>query len=451
MTKVLTLLLAAMMLLPASTPTISNDPPDVELVAPYYIVVDADDPSIVLYERDPDGKCIPASTMKIMTCILTIENVKDYTELVEVTKKAATLKDSNSLMGMFAGEHLTVDQLLHGLMMVSGNDCALLLANYVAGDVEKFAELANAKAAELGMVNSHFLNASGAYRGGQYSTARDMAILTAYALKNDKFRELIATKEYTIEPNDVRKRPDTLVNSNRLISDDPATSEVYTDLCIGGKTGSTVTGGKCLVAVGELDGARIVVVQIGAEDLQSYDVHRRMPKLFANAKYLIEYTLNNDYVPVSPTSLGFEYHDDVTPDGLATSFPVSAKFAEDAVHRLPKAMAEALEKDPSKMEVVTEMNDDLASAKAGDVVGTISCSYEGRALFSGDLVADTDAVPTPTPTIEPAAVTPAPAAEEAPAELLSHASIGFYLFAGLSVLLTGSLIVLIVLNLKKRR
>jgi D-alanyl-D-alanine carboxypeptidase len=182
MTKVLTLLLAAMMLLPASTPTISNDPPDVELVAPYYIVVDADDPSIVFYERDPDGKCIPASTMKIMTCILTIENVKDYTELVEVTKKAATLKDSNSLMGMFAGEHLTVDQLLHGLMMVSGNDCALLLANYVAGDEEKFAELANAKAAELGMVNSHFLNASGAYRGGQYSSARYMAILTAYAL-----------------------------------------------------------------------------------------------------------------------------------------------------------------------------------------------------------------------------------------------------------------------------
>ena len=451
MTKVLTLLLAAMMLLPASTPTISNDPPDVELVAPYYIVVDADDPSIVFYERDPDGKCIPASTMKIMTCILTIENVKDYTELVEVTKKAATLKDSNSLMGMFAGEHLTVDQLLHGLMMVSGNDCALLLANYVAGDVEKFAELANAKAAELGMVNSHFLNASGAYRGGQYSTARDMAILTAYALKNDKFRELIATKEYTIEPNDVRKRPDTLVNSNRLISDDPATSEVYTDLCIGGKTGSTVTGGKCLVSVGELDGARIVVVQIGAEDLQSYDVHRRMPKLFANAKFLLEYTLNNDYTPVTPTSLGFEYHDDVTPTGLAASFPVSARFAEDAVRRLPKAMAEALGKDPSMMEVVTELNDDLAAAKAGDVVGTISCSYEGRALFSGDLIADTDAVPTPTPTIEPAAVTPAPAAEEAPAELLANANIGFYIFAGLSVLLTASLIYLIVLNLKKRR
>jgi len=450
MTKVLSLLMAACMLLP-TTATISNDPPDVELIAPYYIVVDADDPSIVFYERAPDEKCIPASTMKIMTCILTIENVKDYTELVEVTRQAANLKDSNSLMGVFAREKLSVDQLLHGLMMVSGNDAALLLATHIAGSVEAYTELANAKAAELGMVNTHFLNASGAYRGGQYSTARDMAILTAYALKSDKFRELIATKEYTIVPNDVRKREDTLVNSNRLISDDPATSEVYTDLCIGGKTGSTVIGGKCLVAAGELDGARIVVVQIGADDLQSYDVHRRMPKLFGNAKFLLEYTLNNDYAPVSPTSLGFDYHEDVTPSGQTNSFPVSTQFDEDAVRRLPKAMAEALDKDPSKMEVTTELEKDLADAKAGDVVGTIFCSYEGRALFSGKLVADTDAVPTPSPTAELAVITPEPVADNATGGRLENLGFGVYLFGGLSVLLAGSLIYLIVLILKKRR
>ena len=448
MNRVLSFLMAALTLLPAPA-KVSNDPPDVEIVAPYYIVVDAEDPSIVLYEREPDEHCIPASTMKIMTCILTIENTKDFSELVEVSKKAATLKDSNSLMGVFAGEKLTVDQLLHGLMMVSGNDAALLLATHVAGSVEAFTELANAKALELGMLNSHFLNASGAYRGGQFSTARDMAVLTAYALKNEKFRELISTKEYTIEPNDVRKRPELLVNSNRLISDDPATSEVYTDLCIGGKTGSTVNGGKCLVCVGELDGARIVVVQIGAEDLQSYDVHRRMPKVFAAAKYLLEYTLNNDYVALTPTSLGFTYTNDVTPAGEAQSFPVSAAFEESAVRRLPKAMAEALKKDPSKMEVVTELNDDLASAKAGDIVGTISCTYEGRAMFTGNLVADTDAVPTPAPTVVPPEVTPEPADSEI--GNLRPASFGVYIFGGLSALLTISLIALIVLNLKKRR
>ena len=450
MMRVLPLLMAALMLLPAAT-KISNDPPDVEIAAPFYIVVDADDPSIVLYERDPDEKCIPASTMKIMTCILAIENIKDYSELVEVTKQAANLKDSNSLMGVYAGELLTVDQLLHGLMMVSGNDAALLLATHVAGSVEAFSELANAKAAELGMLNSHFINASGAYRGGQYSTARDMALLTAYALKNEKFCELIATKQYTIEPNEMRKKAEVLENSNRLISDDPATSEVYTDLCIGGKTGSTVNGGKCLVAVGKLDGARIIVVQIGAEDANSYDVHRRMPKVFANAKYLMEYTLNNDYIPVSPSSLGFTYTDEITPPGAANAFPVSARFDESAVRRLPKTMAEALDKDTSKMKVVTELIIDLAAAKAGDVVGTISCSYEGRALFTGNLVADTDAIPTPVPTVAITEVTPEPANESEMSGTLAPPVIGVYIFGGLSVLLTISLIVLIVLHLKKKR
>ncbi|MDD4312531.1 MAG: hypothetical protein PHW41_08625, partial [Eubacteriales bacterium] len=444
MNRILPLLMTALMLLPTSA-TISNDPPDVEIAAPYYIVVDADDPSIVLYERDPDEHCIPASTMKIMTCILALENIKDYSELVEVSTQAANLKESNSLLGVYAGEQLSVDQLLHGLMMVSGNDCALLLANHVAGSVAAFSDLANAKAAELGMMNSHFINASGAYRSGQYSTARDMAILTSYALKNDKFRELIATKTYTIEANDRRKKPEVIENSNRLISDDPATSDVYTDLCIGGKTGSTVNGGKCLVCVGELDGARIIIVQIGADDPNSYDMHRRMPKVFANAKYLLEYTLNNDYTPVTPESLGFTYTTKATAKGETESFPITAKFDETAVHRLPKDKADALAKDLTKMEVTTEINDDLASAKAGDTVGTISCSYEGRALFSGNLVADTDAVATPAPTATPAPATPEPVPEETSYDFFSQASLGVYLFGGLSVLLTISLIVLIVL------
>ena len=450
MYRIISLMMAALILLPASEP-VSSDPPDTDVAAPYYIVVDADDPSIVFYERDPDEQCIPASTMKIMTCILALENIKDFSEEVEVSKQAANLKDSNSLLGVYAGEKLTCDQLLHGMMMVSGNDCALLLAIHVAGSVAAFSELANAKAAELGMVNSHFLNASGAYRSGQYSTARDMAILTAYALKNDKFRELIATKTYTIEPNEYRKKAEVIENSNRLISDDPTTSEVYTDLCIGGKTGSTENGGKCLVCVGELDGARIVVVQIGADDPNSYDMHRRMPKVFANAKKFLEFTLNNDYTPVTPASLGFTYTTKATAKGETESFPVTAEFDESAVHRLPKDMADALAADLTKMEVTTEWNDDLASAKAGDVVGTVSCSYEGRALFSGNLLADTDAVSTPAPTATPAPATPEPEANESVGDLLSHATIGVYIFGGLSVLLAISLVTLIVMYLRRKR
>ena len=448
MNRVLALLLDTLMLLPAPA-KISNDPPDVDIVAPYYIVVDAEDPSIVYYERDPDEHCIPASTMKIMTCILTLEHVTDYDEPVVVTKQAANLKESNSLMDVYAGETLSVNDLLHGLMLVSGNDAALLLATHVAGSVAAFSELANAKAAELGMVNSHFVNASGAFRGTQYSTARDMALLMAYALKNEKFREIISTAKYTIEANGVRKKADVLENSNRLISDDPSTSDVYTELCIGGKTGSTVNGGKCLVAAGALDGAEVIVVLIGAEDATSYDMHRRMPKVFGNAKFLLEYTLENSYTQVTPASLDFTYSTEVTPTGAASSFSVSAQFDEDAVRRLPNDMAKALAADPSSIEVTTELEEDLADAKAGDAVGTISCSYEGRALFNGELIADTDALPTPTPTLALPESTPEPPADAETGSFFSGLHIGVYVFGGLSVLLCISLIVLVVLKIRR--
>ena len=333
-------------------------------------------------------------------------------------------------------------------MLHSGNDAALLLAEHVAGSVEAFSELANAKAAEIGMTSSHFLNASGAFRGGQYSTARDMALLMSYALKNDMFRTLISTPRFTIEANDVRKKPMELVNSNRLISDDP-TSECYSSICIGGKTGSTDRGGDCLVSVGELDGARVICVLIGADDTNHRDANKRMPKVFKNAKYLLEYTLNNDYVPVSPSSLGFDYSTDVTPTGGIDSFPVSASFDETAVRRLPKAKAEELGKDTAKIEVATELSDDLASAKAGDTVGTITCSYDGSELFTGNLVADADAMPTPAPTIEPVAATPEPEAETA-ANHDAGLNPGVYIFGGISAILAVTLIAQIVLYFKKR-
>ena len=154
---------------------------------------------------------------------------------------------------------------------------------------------------------------------------------------------------------------------------------------------------------------------------------------------------------MTPDSLGFTYSSEATAKGETDSFPISAKFDESAVRRLPKDMADTLAKDLTKMEVKTELNDDLTSAKAGDTIGTISCSYEGRALFSGNLFADADAVATPAPTATPAPATPEPAQDESVDDLLAHANPGVYIFGGLSVLLFASLVVLIVMYLKKRR
>jgi D-alanyl-D-alanine carboxypeptidase (penicillin-binding protein 5/6) len=446
MIRALSLLLSAVMLLPGSAVVSAASegtaPPDADIIAPYYLVVDAGDPSIVFYERDPDERCIPASTMKIMTCILTLEHVADLEETVVVSRQAASMSETNSLMHVVSGETLTIRQLLYGLMLHSGNDAALLLANYVAGSVEAFAEMANAKAAELGMASTHFLNASGAYRGGQYSTARDMAVLTSYALKNDMFRTLISTARYTIEANDVRKKPMELVNSNRLISDDPD-SDCFSSLCIGGKTGSTTVGGQCLIAIGRLDGAEVIVVLIGADDYTHRDANKRMPRVFQNGKLFIEYTLENDYVLLSPEALGYAYEKDVTVNGLAAPISVFARFEEGAGVRLPKSQAAPVLSDVSLLETQTQVTADLSAVQAGDVIGTITCSYNGLALFSGELVASVNAVVASSATPDLPENSQEPEAAPIPAEPSSAYGAGFLIFAGISLALLISLVVLI--------
>ncbi len=437
MFKALSILLAAVMLLPAPA-VIGSGPQDVEVIAPYYIVVDADDPSVVFYERDPDTRCIPASTMKIMTCILTLEHVTDLDETVVVTRQAASMKETNSLMHVLAGETLSVRQLLYGMMLVSGNDAALLLAQHVAGSVEAFAELANAKAAEIGMTNSHFVNPSGAFNAKQYSTVRDMALLTSYALKNDMFRTLISTVSYTIEPNNVRKKPLVLINSDRLISDDPS-SDCYSPLALGGKTGSTERGGDCLVAVGELDGARVIVVLVGADDLNSANANRRMPHVFQNAKYFIEYTLENDYALASPSAIGYSFSAPVTVPGLNAPVTLSAQFDEDDGVRMTKAQINQVTADLAGITALTEVSANLTTVKAGDVVGSISCSYGGRKLFSGELVADSDAVAQITASVVSPQGTPEPTAEPETVHPLAGVGAGFYIFCALGVLFLGTL------------
>ena len=274
--------------------------PAASLKVPCLIVVDANDPTAVLYEKNADQRCIPGSTMKIMTCILSLELCDNLDQPVTVTAQAAAVKDSNSLMGVVRGEQLTIRQLLYGLMLKSGNDAALLLAQTLGGSTEHFVELMNAKAAELGMTHTNFVNPSGAYKRDQYSTARDMAILTCYALKNDLFRKIVSTVRYPIEANGVRERTMTMINSNKLISD-PADSRLFYDCATGVKTGSTVQGGKCLVSAATKNGASVVAVLLGVtEGGSKLD---RMSTVYENAKYILDLALTEQFASVSPADL----------------------------------------------------------------------------------------------------------------------------------------------------
>lgn len=221
------------------------------------VLIDASDPETPLYAKNPDAPIIPASTAKIMTCILAIEMAGDLSAAVAVPDEAARLGGSNSRMGLVRGESLPMRDLLYGLMLVSANDAALAIACHLAGSAEDFAALMNGKAAALGMEDTRFAAPSGVYRSGYTSTAHDMARLMAYAMRNGTFRQIVSAAEYTVPANGVRRHELHLVNSNRLISD-PETSSYYYEYAIGGKTGTTTVGGKCLVAVAERDGAVLI-------------------------------------------------------------------------------------------------------------------------------------------------------------------------------------------------
>ena len=184
----------------------------------------------VLYEKNADARLGIASTTKIMTALVVLEHCA-LDESVEILPEYTAVEGSS--MYLCAGETYTVEELLYGMMLVSGNDAAVALACHTAGSVQAFADMMNDKARALGMTGSAFRNPNGLDAEGHYSTARDMAALTCAAMANDTFCTIVSTRSATVGGQ-------TLVNHNRLLRS-------Y-DGAIGVKTGFTKKSGRCLAS-----------------------------------------------------------------------------------------------------------------------------------------------------------------------------------------------------------
>ena len=152
----------------------------------------------VLYEKNSDSPRPMASTTKIMTCIIVLQNA-DLRKIVTISKKAANV--GGSKIGLKTGDKITIHDLLFGLMLKSGNDAAVALAEEVGGNVENFAEMMNNKAKELGLVNTHFVTPHGLDASEHYTTAKELALLTNYALNIPKFKEIVGIKSYNLTIN----------------------------------------------------------------------------------------------------------------------------------------------------------------------------------------------------------------------------------------------------------
>lgn len=202
----------------------------------------------IVYEKNIDTRSLIASTTKLMTALVAIENCSLDDE-VEVGAESVGVEGSS--MYLKPGQRITVEKLLLGLLLVSGNDAAAALAIHTAGSLEAFAALMNAKAEELGMKNSHFANPHGLNAEGHYSTARDMAKLMISCMENKTFSDIISRRSFTAD--DI-----VYLNHNKLLYILPG--------CLGGKTGYTMAAGRCLVSCAEREGTRFVCVTLSAPD-----------------------------------------------------------------------------------------------------------------------------------------------------------------------------------------
>lgn len=338
----------------------------------------------VVYEKNADKQMYPASTTKIMTFIVTTDNVTNLDEtMVPITEDALEGLDPDStVMGLseHVGEQVSVRDLLYGLMLPSGNDAALALANYIGGSISGFAEKMNEKAAALGCKNTHFANPHGLYDTNHYTTARDMALITKHAMTNPDFMEICNTVSYTPEGFE------TLHNTNYMLDLDAEGGVYYYPYTKGIKTGYLDEAGKCLVTSADKNGAEYLCVCLGAPFTFEEDVNYAMK----DSATLYDWAFDN---------LG-----DQTVYGLTDSLgSVNVKYVRGGktLNAVPEKAVTAFlpnnyDKDKLDVQIIC-VNEVESPVKKGDLLGTVSVKYEDLDLGVTNLVAAEDVERTVSP------------------------------------------------------
>ncbi len=305
----------------------------------------------VLFAKNASEPMLIASTTKLMTALTALEEC-EADELVDITPEMCGIEGSS--MYLRPGEEYTVEELLCGLLLVSGNDAATALALHAAGSMERFAELMNAKAAELGMRGTHFENAHGLDAEGHYSTAGDLAVLMAACMSEPLIAEISGTVQRTVAGK-------VLVNHNRLLRE-------Y-DGCIGGKTGYTKAAGRCLVSCAERDGTRFICVTLDAPD--DWDDHAALYD-WAFANYAYSAAISADMVLRLPAASGSNDLVEISPGAEVRLLLPLGRLPELETHvELPPFV--------------------FAPVRPGEVLGRIYVTLDGELVASSELVCSSGA------------------------------------------------------------
>jgi D-alanyl-D-alanine carboxypeptidase (penicillin-binding protein 5/6) len=238
-----------------------------EITAKSAIVVDVDS-AVIMYQKDPDIKLHPASTTKIMTAMIALDEYS-LDEVVTIDNENFSIGNKSHIM---SGEKLSVESLLYALLVSSGNDAALALAQHHPKGYVEFINLMNQKAKDLHLVNSNFSNVSGVEQPTHYTTARDLSLLTKEAIKNPIFSNMVSQKEIVITSID-GNISHSLTNTNQLLD--------QVEGVMGVKTGWTYLAGECLVTFVSREGREIITVVLASDDR------------FQESEKLINWSYNN--------------------------------------------------------------------------------------------------------------------------------------------------------------
>ena len=227
----------------------------------------------VLCSRERETMRYPASTTKVLTCLLALENLSLDDTLTMTEEGVALATDGSSNCASVVGEEFSVKDALYMLMLKSANDIATQFAVQIAGSTDAFADMMNARAESIGCTGSHFHNPSGMPDDEHYTTAMDLARIFREAYKNEMFRTLISTLNYTVPPTNKYDGERSYTNHNSLINPD---TEYYYEYCVGGKTGFTDAAQRTLVTAAEKDGRTLICVTMKTPDKSDYSDQKRL-------------------------------------------------------------------------------------------------------------------------------------------------------------------------------
>ena len=355
--------------------------PDAEVM--YMISLDN---GTVVVDVNSDQRVSPASITKIVTAILTIENCTNYDEVITAPEYCIRLLDgtNSSTAGILVGEQLTIRELLYCMLLYSGNDAANILADYTGkGNIDSFVQMMNDFVSGLGCTQTHFVNPHGLDDPEHYTTAKDLAKIYSYCLKNSLFAEITGTLDYEVPPTNYYEAIRYLRNTNSLLN--PNIGDYYCKYVKTGKTGTTDDAGRCVISSSSYDGYNYLAVVMNAKfyDFDKDGADENMA--FVEAKRLYEWAYDNLRIRDVANPSHYICEAKVR---LSKDFAYVILVPESAVTALvPVAVNESNVFYEPYEETKLVLN---APVRKGDVVGKAAVKYAGETIAEVNLVAAFD-------------------------------------------------------------